>query len=579
MNRFALIAMWLIAGMTSVLGQRLADQQIAAVDYEQRLGQRVPLNASFLAEDGAHVRLGQFFGRRPVILALAYYDCPNLCTIVLNGLLESVRNLRLEAGHDFEIVVVSIRPGEASALAREKKRTYTLRYGRPGSERGWHFLSGDAEPIRALSDAVGFRYLYAPESNQFAHPSGVVVLTPDGVVSRYFLGIEYPPKTLRLALDEASRKKVGMLAERLLLLCFHYDPKTGRHSSVIMRVLQVAGLGTVTLLAAVIVRLSRRRSAGLAALAFFTLLPERASNIAQSVDAIFYSLLAVCGLVTAGIFVAVLYFCIRYRQGSPAKRSGRRNGSVGLEIAWTSATLLAFVAIFVWAAVVYFYMVRPPANAVEIHVVAKQWMWKAQHASGRREINELHLLVNQPVKLVMTSQDVIHDFFVPAFRTKQDVLPSRYTVEWFTPIKPGRYHLFCAEYCGMDHSRMGGWIHVLEPAAHARWMAQQQSGESIVAMGARLFQARGCSGCHSPNGAIRAPLLNGIYGNPVALSDGTTVIADDQYLHDSILQPYKQITAGYQPLMPTFQGQLSEEEVMALIAYIKELGPEGEAKR
>jgi cytochrome c oxidase subunit 2 len=341
---------------------------------------------------------------------------------------------------------------------------------------------------------------------------------------------------------------------------------------------QFAGTGTVLGLAALIVGLTRRKQAArryrsLGSLGAFTLLPERASDLAGSVDAIFYSLLAVCALVIAGIFITLLFFCIRYRAGSPAARQARER-SIGFEIAWTSVTLLTFVAIFFWAAVVYFRMYRPPANASEIHVVARQWMWKAQHPNGRREINELHLLLGQPVALVMTSQDVIHDFFVPAFRTKQDVLPNRYTVEWFTPTRPGKYHLFCAEYCGMDHSRMGGWIYVLEPADYARWLAEEPGSESVVAAGARLFQQRGCSGCHAVNATVRAPLLAGIYRKPVALADGTTMIADDQYLHDSILLPNKHISAGYEAKMPTFQGQLTEEEVMQLIAYIKALGDE-----
>jgi cytochrome c oxidase subunit 2 len=311
----------------------------------------------------------------------------------------------------------------------------------------------------------------------------------------------------------------------------------------------------------------------------FPFLPDRASDIGRSVDACFYALLVVCAMVTAGVCAAVVLFCVRYRRGSPASRVRHGGAPIGLEITWTSITLLAFIAIFFWAAIVYFRMSKPPDDAVEIHIVGKQWMWKAQHPNGRREINELHLLVGQTVKLVMTSQDVIHDFFVPAFRTKQDVLPGRYTMEWFTPIRPGTYHLFCAEYCGTDHSRMIGWVHVLEPAEHARWLSESDTGESIVAAGARLFQARGCSGCHSPNAVVRAPLLDGIYKNPIALSDKTVVLADDQYLHDSILLPNKQITAGYESVMPTYQGQLSEEEVMQLIAYIKALPGEKGAGR
>lgn len=306
-------------------------------------------------------------------------------------------------------------------------------------------------------------------------------------------------------------------------------------------------------------------------IAALSILPERASNHAVSVDALFYTLLITCGLVTFGVVAAILTFCIRYRLGADANRARSDQTSTWLEITWTSATFLVFVAIFIWAGVVYFRLYNPPVDAEEIHVVAKQWMWKTQHANGRREINELHLLINQPVKLVMTSQDVIHDFFVPAFRTKQDVLPGRYTAEWFIPTKIGRYHLYCAEYCGMDHSRMGGWVEVMEPLAYSRWLAETSESESIVAAGQRLFIARGCSGCHAPQSAVRAPLLNGIFRKPVALADGSVIIADDQYLHDSILLPNKQITAGYQPLMPTYQGQLSEEELMQLIAYLKSL--------
>ena len=304
----------------------------------------------------------------------------------------------------------------------------------------------------------------------------------------------------------------------------------------------------------------------------FTLFPESASDVAWSVDAIFYALLIMCGLITLGIAVFVLICCIRYRSdGTLVRRPEKPERSLGIEILWTSATTSVFVGIFVWAGVVYFRMSKAPEDAQEIHVVAKQWMWKLQHLNGRREINTLHLEVGRPVKLVMTSQDVIHDFFVPAFRTKQDVVPGRYTTEWFTPTKIGVYHLFCAEYCGMDHSRMTGWVYVMESKDYAQWLASSTEGETVVASGARLFVARGCSGCHSPNATVRAPLLNGIYNQPVALSDSTVVRADEQYLHDSIMQSRKQITAGYEPVMPLYQGQLSEEEVMQLIAYIKSL--------
>jgi cytochrome c oxidase subunit 2 len=300
-------------------------------------------------------------------------------------------------------------------------------------------------------------------------------------------------------------------------------------------------------------------------------LPVRASNIANEVDALFFGLLILCGLITLGVCAAITIFCIRYRRGSKAERQ-KNQKSLVFEIVWSAIPLFIFMILFVWAGAVYFHMSKPPDSATEIHVVGKQWMWKVQHPTGRREINQLHLLVNQPVKLLMTSQDVIHDVFVPAFRTKQDVLPGRYTVEWFIPTRIGHYHLFCAEYCGTDHSRMGGWVHVLDAEAYARWLADTSTDESVIAAGARLYQARGCAGCHGPNAVVHAPPLNGIYGHPVALSTGKTIIADEQYIHDSILLPKKDIVAGYADIMPTFQGQLGEEEVMQLVAYIKALG-------
>jgi cytochrome c oxidase subunit 2 len=297
-----------------------------------------------------------------------------------------------------------------------------------------------------------------------------------------------------------------------------------------------------------------------------------ASNFGSSVDAILWTLLGVCGLVTAAVAVLILFFCVRYRRGSPASREPARLSQMKIEITWTLAPLLIFFGLFVWAAVVYFQMARPPADALEIHVVAKQWMWKLQHPGGQREIDELHIPLGRPVALVMISQDVIHSFFVPAFRTKQDVLPGRYTREWFTPTKTGRYHLFCAEYCGTNHSAMTGWIDVMQPADYAAWLAAQPPAESVVASGRRLFTSLGCSGCHSAQSRIPAPLLEGLADKPVGLADGSTAVANDTYLRDSILLPNKQVVGGFQPVMPTFQGQLSEEEVMQLVAYIKSLG-------
>jgi cytochrome c oxidase subunit II len=296
-----------------------------------------------------------------------------------------------------------------------------------------------------------------------------------------------------------------------------------------------------------------------------------ASQIGRSVDAIFWALTAICGFMVLLLGVLILYFCIRYREGSQADRTLFGISQTPIEIAWVAIPLLIFLGLFVWAGVVFFHMSRPPDGALEIHVVGKQWMWKIQHPDGRREINELHLPVGRPVVLLMISQDVIHSFYVPAFRTKQDVLPGRYSRSWFVPTKTGVYHLFCAEYCGTEHSRMVGKVHVLEPAEYASWLAREAEPKSVVASGERLFLSRGCAGCHVTGGPIRSPLLEGIFRKPVALANGTTIIADERYLRDSILVPNQDVVAGYDPVMPTFQGQLSEEEVLQLVAYLKSL--------
>ncbi len=300
--------------------------------------------------------------------------------------------------------------------------------------------------------------------------------------------------------------------------------------------------------------------------------PAQASNFAPQVDSLYLALLMLCGAVAFLIFVVAAFFCIRYRRGSKADRTPPKGTPTRIEITWTVIPLLIFLGLFFWSANVFFAMSRPPANATEIYVVGKQWMWKIQHPDGRREINQLHLPIGQPVKLIMTSQDVIHDFFIPGFRNKQDVVPGRYTTEWFTPTKTGQYHLFCAQYCGTDHSKMVGTIYVMEPAEHAKWLAEQPAPDSLVAAGERAYRTRGCSGCHAPNAVIRAPLLDGIFGKQIPLADSTLVKADDQYLRDSILLPNKQLSAGYEAIMPTFQGQIDEEELSAIIAYLKSLG-------
>lgn len=302
----------------------------------------------------------------------------------------------------------------------------------------------------------------------------------------------------------------------------------------------------------------------------FPLWPQRASSTAGNVDALFIFLLIVSGLMTLLVFSAIVYFAARYRhrKGVLAEQV---EGSVPLELTWSIIPLGVFMVIFAWGAVVYFKSRTPPRDATEVYVVAKQWMWKLEHAEGQREINELHVPVGRDVKLIMTSQDVIHSFFVPAFRMKQDVLPGRYTVIWFRATKAGTYHLFCAQYCGTQHSGMIGSIIVMEPAQYEAWMSGGSNGPLSVS-GEKIFAELGCATCHRMDSQGRGPNLQGVFGKPVQLEDGRIVTADENYIRESILDPGAKVVKGFKPVMPTFQGLVSEEQVNALVAYVKSLG-------
>jgi len=302
----------------------------------------------------------------------------------------------------------------------------------------------------------------------------------------------------------------------------------------------------------------------------FHWLPASASSSAARFDALALTTLIMTGLVALILFVLVTWFCIRYRAGSSAGRQHPPSGNRTVEVIWIVAPLLLFFAVFGWAAYDYASLYRPDPDATPIYLVAKQWMWKAEHPDGRREVGELHVAAGQPVRMVMTSQDVIHSFFVPAFRVKQDVLPGRYTSIYFTPSKVGVYHLFCAEFCGTEHATMSGRIVVMPPAEFGRWLQQGPSVPGMAARGFALFRRFGCSGCHSAVSTVHAPDLRGLIGRRVHLQDGRELTADATYVRDSILLPHKDVVAGYAPIMPSFAGQIGEEDLLAIIEYIKE---------
>ena len=311
----------------------------------------------------------------------------------------------------------------------------------------------------------------------------------------------------------------------------------------------------------------------------FPLFPDSASTTSPLVDAASFFVFGVAVFFTVLICFLIVFFSVKYRRGSRADRSNPVTHHLGLEILWITVPLIIAMGLFVTATYVYFEMYRPPPNAPEVYVLGRQWMWELRHPEGKREINALHVPVGKPVKLTMTSQDVIHSFFIPAFRIKQDVVPGRYTSLWFQPTKTGKFHLFCAEYCGTKHSGMIGWVEVMGPSEYQSWLESGTVSESMASEGKALFQGLGCNGCHGANATVRAPLLDGVFGHPVPLESGEVVIADERYVRDSILLPKSQVAAGYKPVMPTFEGRIREDELLKIIAYIKAIGKNERVER
>jgi len=300
--------------------------------------------------------------------------------------------------------------------------------------------------------------------------------------------------------------------------------------------------------------------------------PEQASNFAPQVDALMLFISGICVFFAAAVTVAIVVFFFKYRRKTPDAVGITIEEDARLEALWMIVPLILSMAMFGWGAVVYVDYRNVPQDTLDIYVIGKQWMWKAQQPNGLKEINECHVPVGRNIRLILSSEDVIHDFFVPAFRVKMDVVPGHYNTMWFRPTKPGRYHFFCSQYCGTNHALMGGWVTVMEPSDYATWLSGSAAGNvNPVVTGEKLFAEKACSTCHVANGTGRSPSLNGVYGAQVLLADGSIVIADEAYIRESILQPNAKIVAGYQPLMPTFQGQLTEEQIFALIAYIKSL--------
>ena len=305
----------------------------------------------------------------------------------------------------------------------------------------------------------------------------------------------------------------------------------------------------------------------------FQLFPEQASTLAPEVDNLYLGVIAITAFFALIVVVCVTYFAIKYRDHTGDRVGARITGSVPLELGWSLIPFFVAIGIFIWASVVFFHIVRAPDQTLDIYSTGKRWMWRFQHIDGQREINELHVPVGRPVRVVFTSEDVLHDLFIPAFRVKADAVPGRYSAIWFEPTKVGEYHLFCAEYCGTRHSGMIGTVYVMEQADYQAWLSGggATAGGTMLQRGEALFTQLACVTCHLPDGTGRGPSLVGVYGSQVTLEDGAVVSADESYLRESILSAQAKTVKGYERVMPTFQGLINEDGVASLIEYIKSL--------
>jgi cytochrome c oxidase subunit II len=617
-----------LGGATLPASAQLIDRQpseIQEVGIDEKLGEVLPLDLAFRNERGEDVTLGDLFHRdRPVILTLNYSDCPMLCMLQLNGLVDGLLDVSLLPGKDFEILSVSIDPTETPERALLTKQRYVKAYGRPESASGWHFWVGRQANIQRLADAVGFRYKYIPERSEYSHAAVLMFCSPNGTITRYLYGVLYEPRTLHLTLIEAGEGKIGSTLDRILLFCFHYDATVGRYGPVAQRLMRLAAGLTLFVLVIGLVPVWLRRSARSATpkvdsadstptgsgtadssppdstspadskppggsasiLPMFPLplaqtaygsnffFPERASDFAGPVDTLFFFILWVSMFFFAIIVGVMTFFLLKYRHREGVEPEESPSHSNFLEILWSVIPALIVGVIFIWGYGAFLDMRQPPANAYEIRVVARKWTWEFVYANGHRD-PDLHVPVNRPVQLLMSSEDVIHSLFIPAFRVKMDVLPDRYTKTWFNPRRVGEYTLFCTEYCGEQHSTMLARVVVHPSGEFEKWLADAADYLERVTPeegGRIVYQRKGCAQCHSDDGSARSgPTFKGAFGAMHEMADGSQILVDENYIRKSILEPQADIRAGYKPVMPTYAGQIREEEIDALIAFIKSL--------
>jgi len=311
----------------------------------------------------------------------------------------------------------------------------------------------------------------------------------------------------------------------------------------------------------------------------FPLFPPNASSIATEMDLLYLFIAATSAFFVVVVAALVVYFTVKYRRRHPTEVGADIHGSLVLELTWTVIPFILSMVMFIWGADLFFRLSSPPADAMEVFVVGKQWMWKVQHPDGIREINELHVPIGRPVKITLGSEDVVHSFGIPAFRVKMDAVPGKWTTMWFTATKAGTYHIFCNQFCGTKHAGMVGQVIVMTQQDYEVWLGGGRSTVSTVQSGERLFTELSCHTCHRAESDARGPSLKNLYGSTVQLRDGRKVVADESYLRESIMNSQAKVVEGYQPIMPAFQGMVSEENLMQLVAYLKALKAAPQAAR
>ncbi|MCU0656988.1 MAG: cytochrome c oxidase subunit II [Polyangiaceae bacterium] len=575
------------------------------VGIKEHLGDRLPLELTLRDEGGAEVKLGDYFKQgRPVVLNFVYHTCPMLCGMVLSGFTASAREHSWTIGKDYDVISISIDPKDTPQLASEKKAHWVKVYGRDEAVtgRGWHFLTGDALAIKRATEAVGFSYYYDARQKQYAHAAAMFLATPDGKLARYLYGIEFPAKDFRFGLAEAAEGRGGSTLDHLLLYCYQYDPTSRGYVLVAWKVMRLGALATVIAVASMLGVLwarERRRlpNAGGGApgapgapetlqpnpeglvtmdLIASLFLPQARSPYASSVDGLFVFLVVMSVIMFVLITGAAGYWTMKYKrkEGDEKKLSKPTMHNISIEIFWSVGPLLFCIGLFHVGAKQYMDARVAPGDSYVINVAGRKWAWEFTYPNGKVS-SDMHVPIGKPVKLVMNSQDVIHSFFIPDFRVKQDVLPGRYSTIWFKAEQPGTSVVYCTEYCGMSHSDMLSKVVAEEPAEFQKWVDFDPYGDpalSLAQVGEKLYADKACVGCHSLDGTVKpggGPSFKGLWGKTETFADGSTALVDENYLRESILVPGAKIVKGYQPVMPSFQGSLKERHLAGLIEFIK----------